>query len=200
MKAATSVFARIGFEHATMDDVCREARMSKGGMYRHVRSKDELFLRVAIDGYRVLSSDIRALGELGSSCSGYEELRAYVRVLLDFARAHVEGMRVLLQGQDIERTLDPASPSLAEYRQARDELRGLVVHALNRGRVDRSIRDDISPEHMATIQRGALRALLDMEMGVVRAEASVPEGAPGTDFVDLIMQMLRPPAAQTVAG
>ncbi|HET7029676.1 MAG TPA: TetR/AcrR family transcriptional regulator [Candidatus Limnocylindrales bacterium] len=42
LAAATSVFARLGFGPARMDDVAAEAGVSKGGVYLYYKGKDEL--------------------------------------------------------------------------------------------------------------------------------------------------------------
>lgn len=51
LEAAGSVFARRGFSEARMDEVAGEAGVSKGGLYLHFKSKDELF--DALVGYVV---------------------------------------------------------------------------------------------------------------------------------------------------
>lgn len=43
LDAAASVFARRGFSEARMDDVAGEAGVSKGGLYLHFKSKEQLF-------------------------------------------------------------------------------------------------------------------------------------------------------------
>lgn len=44
LKAAAACFAREGYHQTTMDDIVREAGLSKGGVYWHFKSKKELFL------------------------------------------------------------------------------------------------------------------------------------------------------------
>jgi AcrR family transcriptional regulator len=43
LEAAMAVFGRRGFSEARMDDVAVEAGVSKGGLYLHFKSKEELF-------------------------------------------------------------------------------------------------------------------------------------------------------------
>jgi AcrR family transcriptional regulator len=47
LAAAREAFARRGFGEVNVDELCRAARIAKGSFYRHYRSKEELFLRVA---------------------------------------------------------------------------------------------------------------------------------------------------------
>ena len=38
LEAATTVFARLGFHRARMDDIVQEARLSKGALYWYFKS------------------------------------------------------------------------------------------------------------------------------------------------------------------
>ncbi len=42
LEAATSVFSRLGFHRARMEDVALESGLAKGTLYLYYRSKDEL--------------------------------------------------------------------------------------------------------------------------------------------------------------
>lgn len=45
--AAKESFARRGYDEVNVDDICRAARIAKGSLYRHYRSKEELFFAAA---------------------------------------------------------------------------------------------------------------------------------------------------------
>jgi TetR/AcrR family transcriptional regulator, transcriptional repressor of aconitase len=45
--AAIVCFARDGFHRATMQDICREARLSPGAIYRYFSGKDEIVEAIA---------------------------------------------------------------------------------------------------------------------------------------------------------
>ena len=49
LKAAQVCFARSGFHGASMQEICAEAQMSPGGLYRYFRSKDEMIDAIAED-------------------------------------------------------------------------------------------------------------------------------------------------------
>jgi AcrR family transcriptional regulator len=50
LEAALACFAKKGFHAATMDDIVRDAGLSKGAIYWHFKSKDEIFLAL-FDAY-----------------------------------------------------------------------------------------------------------------------------------------------------
>src|SRR5688500_8917991 len=47
VNAAVACFAREGFHRTTMHDICREAGLSPGAVYRYFASKDELIQAIA---------------------------------------------------------------------------------------------------------------------------------------------------------
>lgn len=49
LNAATSVFARLGFNNARMDDIVAESGLSKGTLYWYFKSKDDL-IKAILDG------------------------------------------------------------------------------------------------------------------------------------------------------
>lgn len=59
LDAARHCFARSGFHGASMQEICAEAKMSPGGLYRYFRSKDDMIEAIAEDerirGLRLLS-------------------------------------------------------------------------------------------------------------------------------------------------
>ena len=49
LKAAGSVFARRGYHEATLDEIVARAGLSKGALYHHFSSKEDLFLALLAD-------------------------------------------------------------------------------------------------------------------------------------------------------
>ncbi len=65
--AALTVFARQGYESATMAEIARAARVSTGNIYRYYANKDALFYAVVDDGFvraftLLLRRRVKALG------------------------------------------------------------------------------------------------------------------------------------------
>lgn len=47
LDAATTVFARLGFHHARMDDIVKESGLSKGTLYWYFKSKEDLIAAIS---------------------------------------------------------------------------------------------------------------------------------------------------------
>lgn len=58
LDAATSVFARLGFEHARMDDIVQASGLSKGALYWYFKSKEEIITGIL---HRLFVTDIEQL-------------------------------------------------------------------------------------------------------------------------------------------
>lgn len=50
MEAAIKLFSKRGYNKASVDDICKEAGISKGAFYHHFKSKQALFLAL-LDGW-----------------------------------------------------------------------------------------------------------------------------------------------------
>ncbi|MEV0035538.1 TetR/AcrR family transcriptional regulator [Streptomyces sp. NPDC050804] len=81
--AATGVFLRFGLRKTTMDDVAREAGISRQGLYLHFKSKDAVFRRVVehmLSGMRnsvkhaLEREDLPVAGRLVEACEAFHGL------------------------------------------------------------------------------------------------------------------------------
>jgi AcrR family transcriptional regulator len=75
--AAVACFARDGFHRATMQDICREAGLSPGAIYRYFSSKDELVEAIADERHAREAEFAAGARDIGE---GTEALRALGRV------------------------------------------------------------------------------------------------------------------------
>jgi AcrR family transcriptional regulator len=58
LEAARDLFARKGFDATTVDDVVAKAKTTKGGLYHHFTSKEELFTAVLEGMQKALSERV----------------------------------------------------------------------------------------------------------------------------------------------
>ncbi len=84
LAAATRIFSDRGLAAATMDEVAREAGVSKGALYLYFESKDELYLEIAISTLSQVVEKMEAT--LGQAIpTGAQRLRELVLAYVDCA-------------------------------------------------------------------------------------------------------------------
>ncbi len=143
---ATDLFSRKGFAALTMDDIAREARVSKGGLYRHFQSKDELFSVIGIRLLHKLLDVLREVIEKNAGHSGLATIRACIEEGFRLTERDPAIMDFVIAVTESESSGMVLS---AECQQAIAVVAELLVALIERGRNDGSIRTDVASEHLA---------------------------------------------------
>lgn len=104
VEAAARCFLHSGYGATTVDDVCREAGVSKGGLYTYFKSKEALFAQVCraewLDGFDRLAQAVTAAATLEAKLNTYG----------DYAFSRIGGANL--------RARDLAQMSLAVWHEA----------------------------------------------------------------------------------
>jgi AcrR family transcriptional regulator len=82
IEAAERAIVRKGYSRVTMDDVAREAEISKATLYKYFRSKGELTVEILAHFFEELDEGVRKIGSLPLSVS--EKLKKGIRLYLQF--------------------------------------------------------------------------------------------------------------------
>ncbi len=145
LEAALRVFARLGFHRARMDDIAREAGLSKGALYWYFEGKDALIAALLDRFYDWEMRDLgRALEEEGPVV---ERLRRFTERLADQAER-----------------LSPLLPIAYEFYAV--AARQAWVREALRGYFDR-YREGMAALLRAGVEQGELRPDLDPEAEAV---------------------------------
>ncbi|MGE3303086.1 MAG: TetR/AcrR family transcriptional regulator [Hyphomonadaceae bacterium] len=191
MDAALSCFRRRGFHLSSMHEICAEAQMSPGAVYRYFPSKTDIIAAIAQeDGgdWRAVFDDVNDAESLIARFGVVA--RAVVAKVNKSGDAPLIGDIVseALRNPDLARRLRAKSAPLKQH------LRGVLAECQARGEVD----DAIAPERLTHLMLAAfdgacLRAVVDgREMTHVEA-----------DVREMMRRLLRPagaarkPAAKT---
>ncbi len=130
---ARRVFGNSGFHAVSMEDVAKEAGITKPILYDHFASKKDLYLAL-------LDADLADLHEkvkeaLDSSPGNRERIRASFQAYFDFVDEQAEGFRLLMQ-----ETVGAQSEFRERVARVRDQILGDVADLIVResgGRLDR---------------------------------------------------------------
>ncbi len=93
LQAAAREFAEAGFAGASMGSIGRAADVTKGGVYFHFRSKEELFFAV-LDRWSSGLREALPVAERGRG-RGAQHLLAFVAAFLDYHFRHPHGASLL---------------------------------------------------------------------------------------------------------
>ena len=145
LEGANRVFSQMGFDAASMNDITREAGVSKGTIYVYFDSKEELFMELCNHYREVLFADIyQALESNG-------DLR---EALIEFGTALVGVITsdVVIRAQRVVIGVAERMPSMSRDFYERGPRRG---HALMRALIDKHVALgtlDIEDTELATYQ------------------------------------------------
>ena len=138
LEAAERCFARSGFHQASMQDICAEAGMSPGNLYRYFRSKEALIAGIS---ERNRAQAAAALGDIGKAPD-------FFAALAEHARHHL-----------IERSADEVGLCAEIMSESR---RNPEVARLCE-KIERDIKNRLAAMLRSAIERGEVRADLDVE-------------------------------------
>jgi AcrR family transcriptional regulator len=84
LDAAIACFARDGFHRATMQDICKEAQLSPGAIYRYFSSKDDLIEAIADERHAREAAFMASAQQIGEGVEALHALgRAFFSSLAD---------------------------------------------------------------------------------------------------------------------
>jgi AcrR family transcriptional regulator len=95
LEVARRVFGSSGYHAVSMEDVAREAGVSKPILYDHFPSKKDLYLALIDSDLEALHARVRSALEAPSG--NRERVRASFQAYFDFVDEHAAGFRLLMQ-------------------------------------------------------------------------------------------------------
>src|SRR5581483_8081518 len=119
LDAARAVFSRDGYAASSVEDVAAEAGIAKGTVYLYFKSKEELYLAALLRELRAFAAEYRA--QMDRADGLREKLEAFLRVRLEYCRAHKDFLKIYLTEYN---SMCAATPIGKEMRKLqRDNMR-----------------------------------------------------------------------------
>jgi TetR/AcrR family transcriptional regulator, acrAB operon repressor len=187
MQAGLVVFSRQGFDAATLEDVAREAGVTRGAIYWHFGSKSDLFLAL-LEKYSTRGSII--LQQAASEGGTFNEIleRVFIRML-----EAVENDQELRLMMEISLFKTGYAAGIEDWRdRQRENNRSLVegvARMMTRGIEMGELRRDLDPFIAA-------RAFLAFQNGIIYLWLSDPQGFSlgkyAEKFAEIYLKGVRP--------
>jgi AcrR family transcriptional regulator len=178
LDAAMTVFARLGFHEARMDDIVQEAGLSKGTLYWYFKSKEDIIIAIS---QRLFSMDIeqveavlgsegtvseRLLRLMRTRAEGLRELSELVAILFEFYAAALrkEEMRQQIKSyfqgfHELLVTLIQQGIDRGEFRPIDAEEAAVALDSLFEGLVIRWLIDP-QPAQWEALTEGSMQMFL----------------------------------------
>jgi AcrR family transcriptional regulator len=180
LRTAARLFQQRGYDATSMNDVAAALKLSKGGLYHHFQSKDEILFEIMNHAMEI--TDERVLNPVRAIADPEDRLRALIRL-------HIE---VVLSPRDREITVmlhenHPLPPSLRKRINSRKKdyihfLENLMAEVQNKYRHAHRAKAKVSPRAAAFALLGMINWIYQWYKpeGDLQAQNLIPQ------FTDLI--------------
>jgi len=163
--AAAACFARSGFHQTTMQDICTEADLSPGAVYRYFRSKEEIIQAMCLRGHEEDAETIHDLMNRGSTHEVMDEL---VHLYLEGVSDHEHcALSIELLGETRRDpvVLESVREGLATTKTA---LADIIRRAQERGEMSRDLNADALSQVMMGLYQGLIwQKVVEPDMDVM---------------------------------
>lgn len=153
IEVARRVFGSSGFHSASMEDVAKEAGVTKPTLYDHFPSKKDLYLALIDADLGTLHQRVKEA--LDSPTGNRERIRASFQAYFDFVDEHAGGFRLLMQetvgAEDVFR-----ERVSGVRRQILAEVAALIVRE-SQGRLDRHRAETVALALVGMVETVAQR-------------------------------------------
>jgi TetR/AcrR family transcriptional regulator len=168
LKAAQELILAQGFANTTIDEIADRADVSKGAVYLHYRTKDDIYFSIVANALETMRDMFEGAAE-GQS-SGLEKFRAIGYSFYEYTTRFPDYSSILYDANS-PRLCDSLA-SEKNCQSLNDQIGTLMIGSIELGRQDGSIRSDVDPTTAAMIISSSLQGLLKnlvAENGTVRS-------------------------------
>lgn len=140
IEAAERLYAKAGWDGLTMDQLAREARLSRALLYVYFKDRAELHLAIVARAFELLQQRFREAA--GRAALGLDKVQAIGRAYVAFSHEFPHYFDACARFQAAQHQADGSSV-LQDCAAAGDAAIAEVVAALEVGRADGSVRPDL---------------------------------------------------------
>jgi len=115
VEAALELFAERGVHATVVDDIAGSAGISRAALYQYFESKEAIFLELVEESGAALLRVVRALGPLGPTAAGFDQVRAW---LAEMGRVYDRYATVFIQWAAADSPDAPLRPMFARWLEA----------------------------------------------------------------------------------
>ncbi len=154
LDAAAACFSRKGFHHSTMQDICDQAELSPGALYRYFHSKEEIIEAMCARGRDENTAAIKQAMDQGGTLEAFNELiRIFFLETDSFRSTEICSLNVELISEA------PRNEYVREYltrnnRDVRAQFLEMIAIAQANGEINPALEPDAVARVMVAIYHG----------------------------------------------
>jgi len=168
IEAAENIFFKKGFDKATMDEVAREAELSKGTLYLYFKNKESLHFAIMQKGLKILSKMMQdaCMDNSTGAANTLEIGKAYIR----FYREHHDYFRTIMAFESEKLQLIDADLHDEIFKPGSPLM--VLVNVVQQGMKDGTVRKDLPANEMAVLlwsQLTGIMQFIDYRKGLMES-------------------------------
>jgi len=184
--AAEEVFARVGFDAATMEEFARQARLSRALLYVYFKDKSDLHFAICERAMDLLRRRFEEAA--GRHRLGIDQVSAIGRAYVAFAQEvpHYFDAMARFEAHRPEEVTDGSQEQ--GCLMAGDRVHQTIVDSINVGIADGSVRKDVGNPYLLSV---TLWALMHGIIQLISTKANVfaADGISGQMLIDSAIEM-----------
>lgn len=146
MDAAERVFARDGYEHASMNEIAKESEFTKRTLYQYFVDKSDLYLAVALRMYNHMYDSLKKM-ELDQK-TGLDKIEAVFMSYFTFYKDNQAKFRIIYDIGNVRKESD--NPKIAEFLEIDQLMFKNFAELIVEGQRDGSISNTMDAKAMTT--------------------------------------------------
>jgi TetR/AcrR family transcriptional regulator len=180
IEAAERLYASSGWDGLTMDQLAREARLSRALLYVYFKDRAELHLAIVARAFELLQQRFREAS--GRATLGLDKVQAIGRAYVAFAHEFPHYFDACARFQAAQHDADSSATGDAAIAE--------VVAAIETGRADGSVRPDLEPAVLtATALWGFTHGII--QLMATKGAGLLRHGVTQDQLADHSLQLLR---------
>ena len=156
LKAAEQLILTKGYARTTMDDIAAKADVSKGAVYLHYQTKDDIYFNIMAKALEIMRDMFREAADREES--GLQKFRAIGYSFYEYTKKFPEYSNILYDVNSPKPSHALASEGICQSLNG--EIGKIMVMSIESGVKDGSIRSDVDPMAAAFIISSSLQGLL----------------------------------------
>lgn len=194
--AAVEVFKSLGIDHAKMTDVAKKAEIGVASLYRYFNTKVDLAIEAAIvvwaQEINQLYSRYEALSK--GTEKGLDQVKIILEVFIELYENHPDFLIFIHEFDGFMVREKVEMEKLERYENGIIHLKQMLIDAIEKGKKDSSIKENIDVEAFYYTTTHALMSLVQkllLRGHIIKSDASVSEKHQIETLIDMSVSYLK---------